>query len=154
MEPSVCFTETMRGFVSVDETECERGFRKGRANRASLSMTLDIEIMDLDEFIADPDHWAEASGVVDGIAVGGRCEANGRVGLLGADPGRSTRRLMRYELDCLGIDGKVRRLSGVKYVQDDPGIDLWDDTTGLKRAPREVARRAQPAGSRLAWRRS
>ncbi len=131
MEPTVCFTETMRGFVSNGECECERGFRKGRADKASLAMTLDIEIGDLDEFIADPEHWADATGVVEGVAVRGRCDAKGRVGLLGADPDRSSRRLMRYELTCTDVDGVRRILSGVKHVEDDPGIDFWADTTGL-----------------------
>ncbi|WP_063746790.1 GMC oxidoreductase [Catenuloplanes japonicus] len=97
------FTEEMTGFCTV---------------------RLTIAIDDVDRFIADPDHEARATGWVDHPVLGRHPVTDG-VFLLFPDEGGPVRH-MRYRLPfgewCL---------VGRKDVRDDPGPDMWADTTTL-----------------------
>jgi cholesterol oxidase len=97
------FTEEMTGFCTV---------------------RLTIEIDDVDRFLADPDHEARATGWVDHPALG-RHPVDGGVFQLFPDEGGPVRH-MRYRLPFGSW-----RLVGHKDVRDDPGVDVWSDTTTL-----------------------
>jgi cholesterol oxidase len=89
---------------------------------------LDVEIDDVDAFLLDPRHRAKLSGTVWSEKLGLQ-PVSGTVDLLvaGKRPGH---RQMVYSL-AFTCAGTTWRLSGVKDVEDDPGFDLWRDTTTL-----------------------
>jgi cholesterol oxidase len=127
----VRFTEEMAGHVAFGESDFERGQTRGRATKTSLRFHLTIETPALDEFVSDPGHEAEAVGWVHCDALGGRRPVErGRFNLFvpTADPNE---RQMRYRLHVRDGVGTPLTLVGHKVIADDPGFDLWPDTTTL-----------------------
>jgi cholesterol oxidase len=129
---AVSFTEEMKGFVAEGETDHDRGFRTGRAAGTPLMFHLTITADDLDDFVADRDHQARATGWVEGPSVGGRRPVEaGLFNLFVDEDDERTRKRMRYLLPFRDAAGAPRTLRGHKVVEDDPGFDSWRDTTTL-----------------------
>jgi cholesterol oxidase len=121
----------MTGHVAFGEADYDRGARAGRDLATSLRFRLTIAVEDLDHFVADPDAEAIAVGFVFGSAVGGRRPVErGRFQLLLYDRDPRDRR-MRYELWFSDHAGHQLTLAGFKVVHDEPGFDVWRDTTVL-----------------------
>ena len=101
------------------------------AERARLRFRLTIHVDDVQRFLDDSEHEADAVGYVDCPALGGRrAISRGRFNLFtaGAEPGLIH---MRYRLFITDGMGRALTLAGVKDVRDDPGADVWADTTTL-----------------------
>jgi cholesterol oxidase len=131
-EVAVSFTEEMKGFVAFGESDYERGFRAGRDSRTALMFHLTITAEDLDRFIADRDHAAVAEGWVECEAAGGRLPVQrGDFNLFVDHEGDRRRKRMLYRLHFADGSGQPLTLTGFKVVEDDPGFDLWADTTTL-----------------------
>jgi cholesterol oxidase len=130
--PQVRFSERMTGFVTLGEADCESGFRRGRARGSRLDFELEISVADASAFIADDNHEAPARGHLDCELLGGRREVKkARVRLLAPSERDPKMRLMAYRLEFDDGGGCPRTLIGVKHVKDNPGHDLWWDTTTL-----------------------
>lgn len=86
---------------------------------------------DLDRFVADPEHEARAEGYVVCDALGGKLPVERGVFNLFVDDGDPARRRMLYTLFVRDGRGEALTLAGVKLIEDDPGFDLWRDTTTL-----------------------
>jgi cholesterol oxidase len=130
--PAVSFTEEMKGFVAIGEHDYERGFRAGRDSRTALMFHLTITADDVEAFIADREHKAVAEGWVDCEALGGRLPVErGDFNLFVDQEGNRRSKRMLYRLHFTGGDGEALTLAGHKLVEDDPGFDLWRDTTTL-----------------------
>ena len=128
----VSFTEEMKGFVTLGETDYDRGFRAGRESRTRLMFHLTITADDLDRFVANREHEARAQGWVECEALGGRRPVEQGVFNLFVDEGEDGRRKrMRYRLPFTDGSGRPLTLKGFKVIEDDPGFDLWRDTTTL-----------------------
>lgn len=128
---SLSFDEEMTGFVVPGATDPLTAETTEEAQGEPLSFRLSIHIDDLDVFLAEPEHLAEAKGWVRGDRVGGRCEVErGWFNLFapGSTPGS---RAMRYHLWFTDGDGQPRTLSGWKDVRDGPITRMWHDTTTL-----------------------
>ncbi|MFF4621018.1 GMC family oxidoreductase [Nonomuraea jabiensis] len=126
------FTEEMRGHVMPGSADPEEGERLGRANGHPLAVHLTITAGDVERFVADAGHEASAAGWVTCPALGGgrlRVE-DGSFNLFvaGEDPAR---RRMLYRLHFTGDGDAPLTLTGFKDVHDDPGADLWSDTSTL-----------------------
>jgi len=128
---SLRFTEEMKGFVSLGAAAFEEGFERGKAADGALMVHLTIRIDDLDRFIADPAHEAQAIGYVDSPLVGGRRPVLRGSFNLFADSEDLNRKTMNYRLLIEDAGHAPLTLSGVKQVQNNPGLDLWSDTTTL-----------------------
>lgn len=118
---SVRFTEVMRGHVAL----------AGSTDQKSCVFKLTIEVDDVEAHFNDEDHWATAVGWIDCDLFGGQRDVTAgqfksfdRV----ADP---RRRAMRYRLPFTDAAGNPVEFVGMKDVGDDPGIDIWEDTTTL-----------------------
>src|SRR5579883_71545 len=121
----------MKGFVTPGEPDYSVGFSRGKATGTAASFALTIIIDDVDHFVADPNHEASAVGWVDCAAFGGRRPvSNGSFNLF-VDDGDPRRKLMYYRLWFEGAQGRPLTLLGYKDVKDDPGLDVWSDTTTL-----------------------
>lgn len=129
---AVSFTEEMKGFVSFGEDDYERGSRAGRDSRTALMFHLTITAEDIDRFVADDSHEAVAEGWVECERLGGRLEVErGVFNLFVEHEGDAHRKRMLYRLHLTDGSGEPVTLTGFKVVEDDPGFDLWADTTTL-----------------------
>jgi cholesterol oxidase len=121
------FTEQMRGHLALDETDPAAG----DAGDPPLTVHLTISIDDVAAFVEGPSHLADVEGWVDCDALGGRLTVvRGSFELFAGSEERGARR-MHYHLHLDDGHGNPRTLSGRKEIRDDPGLDLWTDTTTL-----------------------
>jgi hypothetical protein len=126
----ISFRETMAGGFALGATDPEAGRRQGERAGTELAMHATVSIADLDRFLEDPAHAGSLSGTIDFPPFGTGIPApSGLFNLFrpGDAPGL---KLMVYELDFTH-EGRTYRLAGRKNVRDDPGLDLWADTTTL-----------------------
>jgi predicted acylesterase/phospholipase RssA len=127
---SLRFTEEMKGFVGFGDIEPGKGFTTGKDHGTNLMVHLTIAIDDIRRFASDPDHTASAEGWVGCEALGGRLPIErGTFNLFAGDDPR--RKQMRYRLFFRDGVGHPLTLTGFKAIEDDPGLDLWPDTTTL-----------------------
>ncbi len=128
------FTETMRGFVSADaDVDHAEAATRGKAADTPFEFTLVVRSDDLDAMLGDPMHRASLAGTVrcpmlsaEPLAV-----SDGEFQLLPIDPAVKLTRRMRYRFAMTSVEGPSWRFDGVKTIHDDPGLDLWSDTTTL-----------------------
>jgi predicted acylesterase/phospholipase RssA len=125
------FTEEMKGYVTLDETDHDAGFREGRKSGTFLMFHLTIEVDGVENFVSDPEREATAKGYVRCEALGGKLPVERGVFNLFVYEEDPSRRRMLYRLFFRDGDGRPLTLSGFKVVEDDPGSDLWTDTTTL-----------------------
>lgn len=126
----IVFHETMSGGLMLGEHDYHSGERKARVAGDILAMHADVVIPDLERFIHDPRHAGELAGTIDYPPFGNDIACRqGRFNLFspGSEPDT---KLMIYELG-FELQGEPCYLSGKKVVRDDPGFDMWGDTTTL-----------------------
>ncbi len=126
------FTETMRGHVAPGEhDDYAQAEALGKRLGDRLRFTVTIHIDDLDAFLTDPAHPARLSGTVEAQRFGGRQTLeDGRFNLFIEDEAGG-RKQMRYSMTFRDVHEQRYRLDGFKDVHNDPGIDIWSDTTTL-----------------------
>jgi cholesterol oxidase len=128
---SVRFTEEMKGFVTLGQTDYAVGDREGRRAGTACMFHLTITADDVERFVADPDHPAVAAGWIECEVLGGRLPVQrGLFNLFVAsdDPALTQ---MHYRLHFADGAANPLTLAGHKNVKDDPGMDLWGDTSTL-----------------------
>jgi cholesterol oxidase len=128
---SLEFTEEMKGYVTLGETDYDRGFRKGKADGTFLMFHLTISTDDVDRFVRDPQHEAATRGWVSCAALGGKLLVEDGIFNLFVDTDDPRLIQMRYRLYFADGAGNPLTLSGFKQVKDDPGFDVWTDTSTL-----------------------
>jgi cholesterol oxidase len=128
---TLSFTEEMKGFVALGGRDHEDGFVEGKKAGLSLMFHLTITAADVDRFLADPRHEAEAVGWVESERLGGRLPVERGIFNLFVDTEDPRTTHMRYHLQLAGADGQPLTLVGFKVVRDDPGFDVWADTSTL-----------------------
>jgi cholesterol oxidase len=129
---SLRFTEQMKGFMTFGEEDYDVAYRDGKRHKRRLMFELTIKTDDLDQFIADKEHLARATGYVESDALGGRRDVeNGLFNLFVDQEGHSDRKRMYYRLHFTDGEGHPLTLIGHKVVEDDPGFDVWSDTSTL-----------------------
>lgn len=128
---SVRFTEEMKGYVTLGEGDHEAGYREGKRNGTFLMFHLTIETHDNDRFLTDVNHQATAEGWVECEALGGRLPVERGIFNLYVEMSDRSRTRMLYRLFFQDSVGNPLTLSGFKDIKDDPGFDLWSDTTTL-----------------------
>lgn len=124
------FKETMKGGFALGENDFEAGEIKGRAQGEELAIHVTVDIADMEGFIADPNHLGGLSGSIDFPPFGQAIPAHSGVFNLFSPADQPLHKSMVYEL-AFTHEGKDYYLAGYKDVHDDPGFDLWSDTTTL-----------------------
>jgi hypothetical protein len=124
------FRETMAGALWRGEFDYLQGERLGRGAGETLAMHAHVTIDDMQAFIADPAHAASLGGSIDYTPFGNAIECHRGSFNLFAPGGSPRSKAMIYQLGFVH-DGGEYFLSGHKVVRDDPGFDLWRDTTTL-----------------------
>ena len=125
---SLHFRERMSGFISFGADDFRRAAENGRRSGTEVSIKLHMHIDDVDRFITEPDHEGRNWGVITCDALGGHLDTEGTFNLL-VDEGDPEDQRMLYRLFFRDSTGRPLTLSAVKYVKDDPGADMWNDTT-------------------------
>ncbi|MFE5483494.1 GMC oxidoreductase [Streptomyces sp. NPDC056527] len=128
---SLSFTEEMKGHIALDVADPHEGQALGRARNQRLMFRLTITADDVDRFVSDPLHQAGATGHVECDVLGGRLPVEaGWFNLFTRDDDPSRRRML-YRLHLRDPGGNPLTLVGHKEVHDDPGFDIWSDTSTL-----------------------
>lgn len=128
---SLSFTEEMKGHLALDVTDPEEGRALGRERGQRMMFRLTITADDVDRFVADPRHQAGAVGHVECDLLGGRLPVEAGWFNLFTRAGDPSRRRMLYRLHLRDPGGNPLTLVGHKEVHDDPGLDVWSDTSTL-----------------------
>lgn len=126
---SVSFRETMSGPFSFESIDPSDGARLGAQAGRRLALHAGITVRDIDRFIDDPAHTGEMSARVDCPDLGTALSAKSATfNLLVTES--SSLRTMVYEA-AFQAGGADYYLAGAKQVRNDPGADLWADTTTM-----------------------
>ncbi len=128
--PGISFRETMEGPFALDETEPEAGKAAGEHANSTLALHASIHIPDVERFAADPEHEGRIHGEIDFTPFGEAIPTSGGRFNLFNPTGDPDRKHMVYEVG-FEHEGQAYYLAGHKDVHDDPGFDLWKDTTTL-----------------------
>ena len=125
------FTEEMKGFATFGITNYEEGYRLGKENDSDLMFHLTVRTDDVHGFLESQEYEAVATGYVKGAKLGGRRPVDKGIFNLFADTEDRNRKAMLYRLFFRDIEDQPLTLSGFKRIQNDPGPDIWQDTTTL-----------------------
>jgi predicted acylesterase/phospholipase RssA len=126
----IAFRETMTGGFSLGQTDPAEGQRQGKDAGTSLALHAAVEIPDVKRFREEPAHAGRLTGHIDFRPFGGQIPGKNGVFNLFSPSDQPKLKLMVYELG-FEHDGRDYYLAGRKEVRDDPGFDLWEDTTTL-----------------------
>jgi cholesterol oxidase len=127
---SLAFTEEMKGYVSFGESDFDRGYRAGKDTGTAFMFHLTIETEDIDRFIADPRHTAQAEGWIDSDAFGGKLSVSEGVFNLFVEESPGYKRML-YRLQFADGSQHPLTMTGFKEVRHDHGLDVWSETTTL-----------------------
>jgi hypothetical protein len=128
---AVTYHETLAGFVDFGADDWNAGWIGGREVGSGCAIHLDVTVDDIDRFVADPDHTAEAAGWVRCDGLGGRLEIErGWFNLL-RDVEGPRHRHMDYRLHLRDGAGRPVTFVGFKDVLDKPLGTPWTDTSTL-----------------------
>jgi predicted patatin/cPLA2 family phospholipase len=126
------FTEEMKGFITFGELDYDKGYRQGKQDGTSLMFHLTITIDGVNHFVTHPEHEThDLEGYVRCDALGGELPVEQGTFNLFVDDADPARKTMVYRLFFRDSGGQPLTLSGFKDIKDDPGSDLWQDTTTL-----------------------
>jgi len=127
MPTTVEFTEEMKGFAKLGESDYERGEQTGQP----LMVHLKIRTEDIGLFLADPDHRGQVEGYVkyDALGVGELQIEKGEFQCL-VDSARNGREI-RYRLFFRDGNRGPHTLTGVKYIRHDGIQNIWRDCSTL-----------------------
>ncbi|MDJ0734226.1 MAG: GMC family oxidoreductase [Nostocaceae cyanobacterium] len=128
------FTETMRGYFSTQVKEdYEEAAENGEKEDSIFEFTLTVIADDLDELLNHPDHPAKMVGTVTAPAISAEpmTVTNGEFNLFVLSPEQSKTRQMLYRMQMTAETGEKYYFEGFKQIHDDPGFDIWSDTTTL-----------------------
>jgi len=128
---ALSFTEEMKGHLALGEADPRAGQAAGRRAGDRLMFHLAITVDDVASFVADPRLEARAEGWVGCDLLGGRLPVQRGVFNLFVPTGDAAEVRMLYRLWFADAVGHPLTLSGHKVVRDDPGADLWPDTSTL-----------------------
>lgn len=120
----------MKGGFSMSATEPNEGVKQGNLAGTELAMHAHVVIDDMERFVADRDHLGGLSGSIDYPPLAMGIPSVSGVFNLFYPTDDPELKLMVYELG-FELNGESYYLAGKKEVRDDPGFDLWSDTTTL-----------------------
>lgn len=130
----VQFTESMKGyFAKVDEGDFQAGFDRGKEDDSLFEFVLTVIADDVDRLIDTPEHEAAMVGSVraPGLSDQPLTVTEGRFNLFVDTDDNPVTKKMLYDMIMTTEQGRRYRFNGYKTVRQDPGFDLWSDTTTL-----------------------
>ena len=147
----VQFTERMSGYFSTGQADDYlSAARLGRDEDSTLEFVLTISTDDLERAMSDPEHEYRMAGSVVAPALSAEAltVTEGTFNLFTTDPEQVETTNMRYRMRLTDTSGRVFYFEGFKVVRDDPGADVWADTTTLYVTVREGADASGPVAGK------
>lgn len=128
----ITFRETMEGWFSLDEEDSRKGQEKGQRAHTRLTISPMVTIENLDQFLFDSKHTGTLESSIRFAPLFGSDEPVGLTGTfnLFAPAGNTGLKLMIYEFG-FKYQEQEYYFYGQKEVENDPGLDMWKDTTTL-----------------------
>lgn len=131
-QTKVSFTEEMKGYITFGELDYERGAKAGKKSGTDIMFHLTITVDGVNRFVTDPEHDTnDVKGYVKCDALGGERPVESATFNLFVDDHDPAIKRMFYRLFFSDDKGNPLTLSGFKLIKDDPGFDVWHDTTTL-----------------------
>ncbi|CAG0935480.1 Cholesterol oxidase [Thermoflexales bacterium] len=133
-KPGLQFSEAMEGYFSTKvKDDYAVAARQGQADGSSFRLIATIISDDIELMLSEPDHAAKLIGTVKAPALAPEPLTlfNGEFYLFSKDPQQFKVRYMRYVGTLTAKDGATYYFEGHKTVHNDPGFDVWSDTTTL-----------------------
>ena len=127
-------TERMSGYFSIHvKDDFQAGAARGKQDGSTCEFVLTLASDYLDRVLEDPNHEAKMVGTVTAPALSPDplVVTDGIFNLFSEDPTQVETRNMRYRMKMTTEEGKVYYFDGFKVIRNDPGLDLWSDTTTL-----------------------
>ncbi|MCH7678448.1 hypothetical protein IID10_03680, partial [candidate division KSB1 bacterium] len=111
----------------------QRAAENGKSEDSTFEFTVTVISNDLEQMLQDEKHQARIIGTVSAPALSAAAltVTEGVFNLLTEHPDEIETRLMRYDMKLSSQEGQDYYLKGFKEIRDDPGFDLWSDTTTL-----------------------
>jgi len=126
------FTEEMKGFMTFGELDYERGATEGKKNGTAIMFHLTITVDGVHQFVTNPEHDTnDVKGYIRCDALGGQLPVETATFNLFVDDQDPAIKRMFYRLFFRDGQGNPLTLSGFKLIKNDPGFDVWHDTTTL-----------------------
>jgi cholesterol oxidase len=125
---SLRFRETFGGRLAFGADDETGGADAAHPDGFPISALAHMTVDDIGYYVASPDHELECRAQIHCDALGGVRPAEGWVRLNTDVTGPDDRR-MTYVLHFTDGAGHPLTLLSVKRVHNDPGFDLWSDTT-------------------------
>ncbi len=128
------FTETLSGQIApVAQPTTVAAWARAADDESPLRFIVTVMVEDLQAMLADPDHPMRLTGTVVAPALSPKplTVMGGVLNVLVDDPDLPDARRLRYGMHLQSEQGERFFLEGTKYVHDDPGPDMWSDTTTL-----------------------
>ena len=128
------FTETMRGYwYAAPGLDYQAAAEAGKLADSPLEFTLTVLVDDLAAMLREPAHQGRLVGTVRAPALSAQplTASQGLFNLFVAEAGRPQATRMRYAMPLHTHEGKTYFLAGYKDIEDNPGLDMWLDTTTL-----------------------
>ncbi|MGH9403372.1 MAG: alpha/beta hydrolase [Terriglobia bacterium] len=133
-QPSLQFTETMRGYCSAKVTDdYHSGDEQGRFDGSRFEFTLTIATDDIAQALEQPGHRFCMVGTVCANALSARplTVTEGVFQLLVKDPANVDTRRMIYQMKMVSKEGRTFFFDGFKVIHEGLPNNLWPETTTL-----------------------
>ena len=131
-QTKLSFTEEMKGYMTFGELDYDRGFRQGKEDGTDVMFHLTITVNGVNRFVTRPEHDTnDIKGYIKSDALGGELPVESGMFNLFTDQEDPGVKRMLYRLFFKDRQGRPLTLSGRKIIKDDPGADVWHDTTTL-----------------------
>jgi cholesterol oxidase len=128
----VRLAEHFRGYVSTDASlDYEEAARAGKRDHMVFEADLQIVSDDLDHLVESGEALLEGAVRVPALADGPLTLEDGVFTLMATSPTAPGARETRYRASLRGADSSALAFSGLKRVQDDPGLDSLSDVTTM-----------------------
>ena len=129
------FTESMKGFVTQTDgaLSFDEAYKNGKDKDNHFEFILTILTDDVENMLNDEQHEAKMVGSVlskflshEPLTV-----TEGIFNLFVKDKKDDKASKMKYSMKMISEEGEQYYLEGFKMIHNDPGFDLWEDTTTL-----------------------
>jgi cholesterol oxidase len=134
VRPGIQFTEAMEGYFSTKvKDDFQAAAQQALADGSPFRFIVTIQSNDVEALMSNPDHTAKLVGTATAPALSASplTLTDGEFNSFVADPDHIDTKLMRYRMKMTAEDGSVYFFDGYKSIHNNPGFDIWADTTTL-----------------------